>query len=397
MRFMIVLIAAVVAALAVTELTMQPSAADRAALLVIFGAIAAATGLASWLLPRVTHRFRTLRHTVLLVSMAAVTVVAVAVAVSAQLMFLSSHDLRLVVVAVGLGVVLGALLAATISRPLAEDLERLAGTARRVGKGDLSAHAGLDRPDEVGTVAVAMDGMIDALRAAEKERDQVESARKAFLAAVGHDLRTPLTSMQAAIEALQDGVTEDPERYLRSMLADLDLLSGLVEDLFLLAQIEAGRLELHSEPVDLSDLADEAVEAMTPVARRRGVEIEIKADQHITVSAGERELGRVIRNLLDNAIRHAPASSQVLVEVGHGGQMATVRIVDQGPGFPAGVDVFESFTKGDPARTRSHGGAGLGMSIAKGLVEAHGGSIAIEPGPGGRVAFHLPVLSGGTL
>ena len=117
MRFMIVLIAAVVAALAVTELTMQPTAADRAALLVIFGAIAGATGLAGWLLPRVTHRFRTLRHTVLLVSMAAVAVVAVAVAVSAQLMFLSSHDLRLVVVAVGLGVVLGALLAATISPP----------------------------------------------------------------------------------------------------------------------------------------------------------------------------------------------------------------------------------------------------------------------------------------
>jgi len=393
MRFMIVLVAAVVAALAVTELTMQPSAADRAALLVIFGAIAGATGLAGWLLPRVTHRFRTLRHTVLLVSMAAVAVVAVAVAVSAQLMFLSSHDLRLVVVAVGLGVVLGALLAATISRPLAEDLERLAGTARRVGEGDLSARAGLDRPDEVGTVAVAMDGMIDALRVAETERDQVESARKAFLAAVGHDLRTPLTSMQAAIEALQDGVTEDPERYLRSMLADLDLLSGLVEDLFLLAQIEAGRLELHSEPVDLSDLADEAVEAMTPVARRRGVGIEIKADQHITVLAGERELGRVIRNLLDNAIRHAPASSQVLVEVGHGGQMATVRIVDQGPGFSDDVDVFESFTKGDAARTRSHGGAGLGMSIAKGLVEAHGGSIAVEPGPGGRVAFRLPAIS----
>ena len=392
MRFILVLIAAVVAALAVTELTMQPSAADRTALLVIFGAIAAATGLASWLLPRATNRFRTLRHTVLLVSMAAVAVVAVAVAVSAQLMFLSSHDLRLVVVAVGLGVVLGALLAATISRPLAADLEQLAGTARKVGQGDLSARAGLDRPDEVGTVAVAMDGMIEALRAAELERDQVEDARRAFLAAIGHDLRTPLTSLKATIEALQDGVAEEPERYLRSMLADLDLLSGLVEDLFLLAQIEAGKLDLHAEPVDLSDLADEAVEAMTPIARKRGVEIEIMTDHHITVLGSERELGRVIRNLLDNAIRYAPASSRVQVEVGNGPQEATVRIVDEGPGFPDNVDVFESFAKGDAARTRTHGGAGLGMAIAKGLVEAHGGSIAIEPGPGGRVAFRLPAI-----
>ena len=392
MRFVIVLIAVVVAALAVTELTMQPSAADRAALLVIFGAIAAATGLAGWLLPRATTRFRTLRHTVLLVSMAAVAVVAVAVAVSAQLMFLSSHDLRLVVVAVGLGVVLGALLAATISRPLAADLEQLAGTARKVGQGDLSTHAGLNRPDEVGTVALAMDGMISALRAADLERNQAEAARRAFLAAIGHDLRTPLTSLKATVEALQDGVAEEPERYLRSMLTDLDLLSGLVEDLFLLAQIEAGKLELHPEPVDLSDLADEAVEAMTPVARRRGVDIEIMTDQHITVLASERELGRVIRNLLDNAIRYAPSASRVRVEVGNGGPLATVRIVDEGPGFPDNVDVFESFAKGDAARTRTHGGAGLGMAIAKGLVEAHGGSIAIEPGPGGRVAFQLPAI-----
>jgi signal transduction histidine kinase len=236
-----------------------------------------------------------------------------------------------------------------------------------------------------------MDGMIDSLQSAHDERRQIEEARRAFLAAVGHDLRTPLTSMQAAIEALQDGVTEEPERYLNSMLADLDLLSGLVEDLFLLAQIEAGKLQLHPEPVDLADLADEAVEAMSPVARRRGVEIDIKADQHITVMAGQREIGRVIRNLLDNAIRHAPDASQVTVEVGNGGPSATVRVVDQGPGFPPGVDVFESFATGDPARTRAHGGAGLGMAIAKGLVEAHGGSIAIESGPGGRVAVRLPV------
>jgi signal transduction histidine kinase len=236
-----------------------------------------------------------------------------------------------------------------------------------------------------------MDGMIDSLRTAQEERQQVEAARRAFLAAVGHDLRTPLTSMQAAIEALQDGVTEEPGRYLNSMLADLDLLSGLVEDLFLLAQIEAGKLQLRPEPVDLADMADEAVEAMSPVARRRGVAIDIKADHHITVMAGQREIGRVIRNLLDNAIRHAPDATQVLVEVSNDGPDATVRIVDEGPGFPEDLNVFESFATGDPARTRAHGGAGLGMAIAKGLVEAHGGSIGIEGGPGGRVTFRLPV------
>ncbi len=390
MRFVLFLIAAVVAALAVTELAMQPESKDRMIFLVIFLSIAAATAAAGWVLPLITTRFRTLRHTVLLVALAAVLVVAVAVGVSARLMFFSSHDLRLVVIALGLGVVLGSLLAATVSQPLSTDLHKLAATAARVAGGDLTVRARLSRPDEVGTVAVAMDGMISGLEEAHHERQRTDTARRAFLAAVGHDLRTPLTSLRAAVEALQDGVADDPERFLRSMVSDLDLLSGLVDDLFLLSRIEAGKLELRPEPVDLADLADEAVEAMGPVARRRGVEVEISAREHVTVLGGERELGRVIRNLLDNAIRHAPAETQVKVEVGNGGGSATVRVLDEGPGFPSDLDVFESFAKGDEARSRSHGGAGLGLAIAKGLVEAHGGSIWIERGPGGRVAFRLP-------
>lgn len=391
MRVGLAMVAVLVAALAAFELAMQPQAGDRAAFLIILVSIAAATVVAGWVLPRVTARFRTLRHTVLLVALAAVLVVAVAVGISARMMFLSSHDLRLVVIALGLGVVLGALLAATVSRPLSADLEALAAAAARVGQGDLTVRSRLSRPDEVGSVATAMDGMIASLEQAGQERERLDRSRRAFLAAVGHDLRTPLTSLRAAVEALQDGVADDPDRYLRSMVADLDLLRGLVDDLFLLARIEAGELRLRSEAVDLADVADEAVEAITPVARRRGIEVVMSTRRHVTVMGSERELGRVIRNLLDNAIRHAPEQTVVQVEVDGGDSAATVRVRDAGPGFPGDLDVFASFVKGDDARSRVHGGAGLGLAIAKGLVEAQGGAIWIEPGPGGRVAFRVPV------
>ncbi len=168
--------------------------------------------------------------------------------------------------------------------------------------------------------------------------------------------------------------------------------SGLVEDLFLLAQIEAGKLELRTESVDLADLADEAVEAMSPVAHRRGVEIDIEADHHIMVLAGQRELGRVIRNLLDNAIRHAPDKSRVRVEVGNGGPDATVRIVDQGPGFPRRFrrvrELFQGRRGPDPRSWR--GGVGNGhRQGSRGSARRLDRHRTRPRGPGG-----LPVAGG---
>jgi signal transduction histidine kinase len=282
-----------------------------------------------------------------------------------------------------------------VARPLTEDLQQIADTAERVGHGDLGARTGVTRPDEVGSVADALDIATARLAEVEEARGREHEARQAFLTAIGHDLRTPLSALRAAVEALQDGVASDLDRYLRAMHADVEVLTSLVDDLFLLARIEAGHLDLELTTVDLSELADEAIEAIRPVADRSGVTVHLETEGRVRALGGAGALSRVIRNLIDNAIQHSPPNGTVAVRVeGDGG--ALVRVTDSGPGFDADlVDrAFESFTRGDRARTRSTGGAGLGLAIARGFVEAHGGTIWADPGPGGQVAFWIPAPTG---
>ena len=391
MKVALSLIAVVVFGIAAFEVTMQPTGSERAQLLLVFGIMAASIAILAGLLARQLPRLHSLRVAVVALAVAAAVVVGVSAAVSARLMFLSVHDLNLLLVALGFGVGLGVVLAVAIADPLAGDLRRIRDTADRVAAGDLQARTGVDRPDEVGAAAAAIDGMVVQLAEAEEERIRSEESRRHFLAALGHDLRTPLAALRATVEALEDGLAPDPARYLRAMQSDLDAMSHLVDDLFLLATIEAGKLEVAREPVDLAELADDSIEALQPVAGRKDVRLRLETDGGVTVLGGPAALGRVIRNLVDNAIRHAPADSDVVVRVSNGAG-ALVEVEDCGPGFPSELldKVFEGFVTGDPARARAAGGAGLGLAIAHGVVTAHGGEIWAAPGPGGRVAFRLP-------
>ncbi len=378
--------------LLITELVMTPSWADRWSLLAIYLGAAVATLAVAWFLRRFyLPRVKSLRTAVLAVAVAAVSVAAVSVALSSGFMFFSAHDLRLLGVALALGFGLAVVMSIAVTRPLADDLRSLADAARHVAEGDLSTATESARSDEVGTVAAAMDGMIEQLRDNEAARARAEAARRHFLAAVSHDLRTPLASIQAAVEALEDGMVDDPDRYYRAMQADIGLLRSLVDDLFLMTRLEAGDAALDHVPVDLAELADEAVEAMTPIAARRQISLELSSPDGVHAVGSPTALSRVIRNLLDNAIRHAPSASKVSVTLANG-DWASVKVTDMGDGFdPAFIDeAFDSFRRDDPARTRAAGGAGLGLAIAKGVVEAHGGRIWAEPGPGGRVGFEIP-------
>jgi len=391
MKVALSLIAVVVLGIAAFEVTMQPSGSERAQLLLVFGIMAASIALLAGLLARQLPRLRSLRVAVVALAVAAAVVVGVSAAVSARLMFLSVHDLNLLLVALGFGVGLGVVLAVAIADPLAGDLRRIRDTADRVAAGDLEARTGVDRPDEVGAAATAIDGMVVQLAEADEERIRSEESRRHFLAALGHDLRTPLAALRATVEALEDGLAPDPARYLRAMQSDLDAMSHLVDDLFLLATIEAGKLDVPRESVDLAEIADDSIEALQPVAGRKDVRLRLETDGGVTVLGGPAALGRVIRNLVDNAIRHAPEDSDVVVRVSNGAG-ALVEVEDAGPGFPPELldNVFEGFVTGDPARARAAGGAGLGLAIAHGVVTAHGGEIWAAPGPGGRVAFRLP-------
>lgn len=394
MRVVIALLGAVVLGLVAFEVALEPSSSDRTQVLVIFVIMAAVTALAGLIIPRYTGRLRSLRSAVMFLAIASVAVVAFAVTVSAQLMFFETHDLVLLMVAVGFGTALGVTLAATVSKPLEADLAAIRDTAKRVADGDLSAHTGIDRPDEVGAAGRAIDSMVDQLAAALADRQADEKARRQFLAAVGHDLRSPLAALTAAVEALEDGIAPDPDRYLRSMRADLTAMSHLVDDLFLLAMIEAGKLELDQDPIDVAELADESIDALHAIADRKGVSLQLDVDGGAPATGSSHSLGRAIRNLVDNAIRHAPEGSEVMVRVA-AGDGVVVRVEDEGPGFSGDLveSAFEGFVTGDPARSRSRGGAGLGLAIARGVVEAHGGTIWAEEGPGGKVGFRLPVGS----
>ncbi len=383
------LLGVVIVGVALFEATMQPSAADRNGLLYIFLVMAGLTALAGWWLPRRTARITSLQRTVIVVALSSTLVVGVASAGAAWQMFLSAHDLNLLLVVLGFGVGLGLVLAVTVARPLASDLGRIEHVAGRVADGDLTARTRVARPDELGTAARAIDSMVVQLEQAAHQRELDEQARQSFLAAIGHDLRTPLAALQAAVEALEDGVAPDPDRYLKSMRRDLTALGALVDDLFLLARIEAGKLDIEPIPVDLAELADESIEALEPVARQRGVGLRLETAGKVEALGGPDALSRVIRNLVDNAIRHA--NTEVVVTVGQD-PSATVHVHDDGPGFSPGFldDAFSSFVRSDPARARHTGGAGLGLAIAKGVVDAHGGRIWADAGPGGRVTFTLP-------
>lgn len=380
-RLIVIAVALVGIGLIITETAMQPTAEERLVLASIYLATAAITVVIFVVGRRV--RYGSLQVAVQVASVGVGLVTTIAVLLAAQTMFLSEHDRNLVLLALGLGTALGVSLAVAIGRSIGSDLDRIGVTAERIAGGDLGARTGVDREDELGAAAEAIDAMASRLEATEMER-------RLFLAAVGHDLRSPLASIRASVEALEDGLAADPDAYLRGIARDAAHLARLVDDLFLLSRVEAGRLDLTKEHIDLTEVAEGAVEAVGALAERRGVTVRTTADRPAPVVADEMAITRVVRNLIDNAVRHSPEGGEVVVEVDSDpGGGATVRVCDQGSGFDPSVRsaAFDRFVTADPSRS---GGAGLGLAIARGIVEAHGGSIVIEDGPGGRVAVRVP-------
>ncbi|NHZ70077.1 MAG: HAMP domain-containing protein [Proteobacteria bacterium] len=384
-------VAAVLGGLALFQITMQPSGSERVELGIIFIVMAIASALAAMFLPVVARRSRRLITTLFALSLISLVIAAFGLTVAASRMFFSDHDLTLVLVVLGFGLLASLGFALTASKALTSDLRRMANATSDVALGDLTARTNVDRVDEIGQLARGIDEMAERLEQASLEREHEDARRRQFFAAVGHDLRTPLASAQVAVEALRDGVAADPDRYYLSLQKDLNALHSLVDDLFLLARIQAGDMAFESTPTDITDVADEAIEVVLPVATKNDVRIVLVAPSRVVVDTGHEAVSRVLRNLLDNAVRHAPAGSTVRVEV-DGRDGATVHVKDEGVGFDPDFigEAFESFSRSDSARNRETGGAGLGLAIAHGFVTALDGDIWAEPGPGGKVAFRLP-------
>jgi len=339
------------------------------------------------------------------VAVIAVVGVGVGAWAGARAMFLSEHDLwALGVILLASGAV-GVVSALLLGRRVGAASEALVDVARRLGDGDTRpSDRGVDRaaPQELVRLHRELELTSQRLEQARAREQALDSSRRELVAWVSHDLRTPLAGIRAIVEALEDGVVDDPEtidRYYRTLRGEADRLAALVEDLFELSRAQAGVLQLQFERVSLRDLVSDALAGASTIAAARGVRLEGRLDvppAELEVSASE--VQRALRNILENAIRHTPSDGSVTVEAGSDGTGAYVSVVDAGGGIPEGDlgRVFEVAFRGDAARTPGDAGAGLGLAIARGFVEAHRGDVSVRNENGGcRFTVRLPLPSRG--
>jgi signal transduction histidine kinase len=327
------------------------------------------------------------------------------VLVTSLLMFLSAHDLALLLLLLGFALVISVVFAYAVAGVLTAELSVLAGAARRLAEGDLSARVGAHSRDEIGRVAAAFDDMAEQLEQSFRRERALETGRRDLITAVSHDLRTPLSTTRAMVEALADGVVTDPadvQRYLTLILQETQHLSRLIDDLFELSQIDSGALRLRCMPIDVAELVSETVAAYQAPASESGIHLEEAIDSldSTRIEADPEQLQRVLRNLLDNALRHTPMGGVVRVAGMSTPSSVTLSVDDSGPGVPSSdiERIFDRFYRGEPSRHREDGrGSGLGLAIARGLVQAHHGRIWAEPSPLGGVAVRLslPVQGSG--
>ncbi len=284
---------------------------------------------------------------------------------------------------------IGILLARTFSRPL-EDLDRAAGA---VSQGCLDqqvpAHSSIR---ELATLGQSFNQMTESLQ-------RSDELKNAFIADVTHELRTPLTVLKGTVETLEDGALDDREgrtKLLGSMKRETERLIRLVNQLLVLARMDAGALMLDLRELDLEDLVRERAANLTPLAAQKQVGITIQGQgKHLPkIIADRSRTAQVIDNLLDNALRYAPPGSEVTVQLEVQQGWITCSIEDTGPGITSAElpKIFDRFYRVEPSRDRTSGGSGLGLSIAKALVEAQGGTIhaSSQVGKGTRLTFKMP-------
>jgi signal transduction histidine kinase len=273
-----------------------------------------------------------------------------------------------------------------LARSIARRIERLRAASIELAAGDLAVTAPTDGPAELAQLAASFNEMASRLAA-------LFDARRELIAWASHDLRTPIASMQALLEALEDGLAE-PDDSLPILQQQVRTLARLVDDLFELARIDAGALTLELREAQLAGLVDACLRGLETEARARRVRLEARVDEDAIAWCAPDQVQRVLLNLITNALRHTPSDGSIAVRVEPHPKGLQVTVEDTGEGLGAEAQrrMFERFWRGDQARTSGSAGAGLGLAIARGLVEAQGGQIWAEPrsGGGARVCFTLP-------
>ena len=347
---------------------------------------------ASWLLRRAS-----LRLSLQAASAIAVLAVVAGTLGTANAMFISQHDLRVI----GMVCVVAGLVAFGFSWLLGRHVEAGSLALRRAARALGQEETGFSAP--AGPMAAELAALSEELAATagklrdsrERER-RVERSRRQLVAWVSHDLRTPLAGLRAMAEALEDGIATDPDRYHRQIRAEVTRLSAMVEDLFELSRIESGTLSLSLDSIEAGDLVSDTVASMEALARARGVRLAGQADSALLIRADTRELSRALSNLVTNAIRHTPQDGHVQVTATAEGEDVLMTVTDGCGGIPEAdlASVFDTAWRGTRARTpEADGGAGLGLAIVRGIVEAHRGRVSVvNTGDGCCFEVRLPAL-----
>lgn len=360
------------------------------ACLKILAPLGAGTSLLGSAIAEHRGRIGGLRRQIGLLAILASVQLAIAVALFAELMFVSKHDAFFMALVAGYA----ALLALAVSRLVAgralTDLSAVRAALVDVGDGARELNIGVRGRDELAALAGGVEAM--AFRLAAEER-----ARRQLIAAVSHDLRTPITSLRLIAEGLEDGIFE-PERtreQLARMTTHISALSALIDDLLELTRLQSGEMKWAIERVALDELVRETVDAMLPQAETGHVAVRAELDANLAPARGNPEqLQRVLFNLIQNAIRHTPADGSVVVRAQSApGHVVEVEVADTGEGISAEdrERIFEPLVQGSARAARNNGSAGLGLAIARAIVEAHGGRIWLaDAAAGTRVCFCLP-------
>jgi signal transduction histidine kinase len=342
---------------------------------------------ALWLLRR-----RSLTASLAVVAAVAVTAMLAGTLAVAEAMFLSPHDLSVVTTVAAMAAVVSLATALLLGRWVVARSRELQLAARSFGDGgDFTAP---DAPAAAEFTALSHELAATSARLAEsRERERaLESSRRELVAWISHDLRTPLSGLRAMAEALEDGVAAAPERYLRQIRTEVERLNDMVGDLFELSRIHAGALALTRARISVYDLVGDALAGADPLAREHGVTLVGRRVESVPVEVDGKEIGRVLGNLLVNAIRRTPADGTVAVAAERSAEGVVLSVTDGCGGIPEAdlPRVFDTGWRGTHARTPP-GGAGLGLAIVRGIVEAHQGRATVRNIPGGcRFEVTLP-------
>lgn len=325
------------------------------------------------------------------------TIVAIAgstIAISAE-MYLSAHDLSVLLWVIGISAAMAAVAAWFMLQLVRRSFRQLRHAAERIGAGEVVS-ADLDGSKEFSEISAQLAEASARLATSRSEVARLDTARRQLVAWVSHDLRTPLAGIRAMAEALEEGVVHDPPQYVRQIRDQVDAVNRMVDGLFELSKIHSGTLKLNKEPIVLLDLISDVVSDIRALALERGIRIRQTGITEHMLLADPRELSRVVANLLANSIRHAPENSEILISAHQvDNNRIVLSVVDQGPGVHT-KDIgrmFDMGWRGSTARTEEEGGsgAGIGLAIVRGIVEAHGGHVSASQVPDGfRLDVTLP-------